>query len=174
MNTKKIFQTIFLFFTILLVGGTIYFSRVTQQQQKKINPAKAEDAARPEYSPANNDPSQWVEFTNSNFNYIIRYPQEFKVEQRGKVGNIDDLIAFNFTDVNLRLTVVKIQITNATPEEKISVNQKGKDNNGNDVIVFKKPLNDSKTITIIGTVYPSTGNNYRYEEVIQKMIESLK
>jgi len=68
----------------------------------------------------------------------------------------------------------QLAITNATSEEKTSKSEKGRDNNGNQVIVFKKPFSDSKTITIIGTIYPNTGSNYRFEEVIQKIIESLK
>ena len=133
------------------------------------------DTNRPEYSSNNNnDPNQWTEFTHPDLKYQIRYPQEFQVEKRGKVGNIEDLVALNYTDGNKRLTVVKIQITNATSEEKTSKSEKGRDNNGNQVIVFKKPFSDSKTITIIGTIYPNTGSNYRFEEVIQKIIESLK
>ena len=177
MNIKKVSQTLFLFFAILIIGGTIYFSRITQQQQEKIMPAKAEEGStRPEYQPADNktDPNQWAEFIHPDLHYQIRYPQEFQVERRGKVGDIEDLVAINYSDGNKRLTVVKIQITNATSEEKTSSSQKGKDNNGNDVIVFKKPFNDSKTITIIGTIYPNTGSNYRFEEVIQKIIGSLK
>lgn len=177
MNIKKIFQIFSIFVVVLVMGGTIYFSKITQQQQKKISPAKAEKgSARPEYKPAENkiDPNQWAQFTHPEYNYQLRYPQEFSVERRGKIGDIDDLVAFNYIDGNKRLTIVKVQITNATSEEKTSSSQKGADNNGNEVIVFKKPFNDSKTITIIGTIYPNTGSNFRFEEVIQKIIESLK
>lgn len=173
MNVKKIFQTFFLISVVLVMAGTIYFSKVTQQQ-KKINPAKAEEGStRPEYQPNDNktDPNQWAEFIHPDLHYQIRYPQEFQVERRGKVGDIEDLVALNYSDGNKRLTVVKIQITNGIST---SSSQKGKDNNGNEVIVFKKPFGDSKTITIIGTIYPNTGSNYRFEEVIQKIIESLK
>lgn len=172
---KKFFQIFFLILFVLFTAGVFYFSS-QNLKNKKIEKAKADESARPEYQPANNitDPNQWSEFIHPDLKYSFRYPQELQVERRGKVGEIEDLVALNYTDGNKRLTVVKIQITNATPEEKISTNQKGSDNNGNEVIVFKKPFNDSKTISMIGTIYPTTGSNYRFEEVIKKIIESLK
>lgn len=172
---KKIFQIIFLILVVLFITGTLYVS-IQTQKKKSIEQAKADDSNKPEYQPADNktDPSQWSEFIHPDLKYSVKYPQELQIERRGKVGDIDDLVALNYMDGNKRLTVVKIQITNATPEEKTSINQKGRDNNGNEVIVFKKPFNDLKTIAIIGTIYPNTGSNYRFEETIQKIIGSLK
>ena len=178
MKTKRIFQLSFLALIVLGAVATIYMSNQLRQKQKiGTETTKAEEGSPlSEYKPADDkaDPNQWAEFVHPDLKYQFRYPQEFQVEKRGKVGNIEDLVALNYTDGNKRLTVVKIQITNATSEEKTSKSEKGRDNNGNQVIVFKKPFSDSKTITIIGTIYPNTGSNYRFEEVIQKIIESLK
>lgn len=172
---KKVFQIVFLILVVSLITGTIYVS-IQSQKKKSIEQAKADDSNKPEYQPADNktDPNLWNDFSHPDLKYQIKYPPEFQVERRGKVGDIEDLVALNYTSGNKRLTVVKIQITNATPEEKTSINQKGADNNGNQVIVFKKPFNDTKTIAIIGTIYPNTGSNYRFEETIQKIIGSLK
>ena len=174
MNTKKVFQGIVIFLMVVLMVGTIYFSRITQQQQKSAPPIKAEEIAQPEYQPAQTDPNQWSEFVHPDYKYQLKYPQEFQVERRGRIGNIEDLVALNYVSGNKRLTVVKIQITSEVFGGQPSTVQNGKDNNNNEVIVFKKALDSSKTITIIGTVYPSTGSSYRFDGVIQKIIESLK
>ena len=75
---------------------------------------------------------------------------------------------------NKRLTVVKIQLTNEEAKEKTLVSQKGQDNNGNEVIIYKMPYADAKTLTLIGTIYPSIGSSYRFEEVIQKIAQTIK
>lgn len=171
---KKILQIFFLVLFVVFTAGVIYFSR-QNTENKKINQAKASGENKPEYQPLDNktDPSQWSEFIHPDLKYSFKYPPEFQIENRGKIGSIEDLIALNYSGGNKRLTIAKIQITIATPEEKISINQKGQDNDGNEVIVFKKPFNDTKTISVIGTIYPTVGSDYRFEEVIQKIISTL-
>jgi hypothetical protein len=172
---KKIIQISLIVLFIIFTAGVIYFSK-QNLESKKINQAKASGEDKPEYQPVDNktDPSQWSEFVHPSLGYSLKYPSEFQVEQRGKVGNLDDLVALNYIQGNKRLTVIKIQLTSATESEKISSNQKGQDNDGNDVIIYKKPFSDTKTISIIGTIYPTVGSDYRFEEIIQKVISTLK
>lgn len=176
MNVKKILQISFVTLAVAVMVVTIYVSKLSLQQQKKTEPAKAEESTRPQYIPADNktDPNQWMEFIHSDLHYRFRYPQEFQVEKRGKVGNIEDLVALNYLSGNGRLTVVKIQLTSGVPAEKTLVSQKGKDNNGNEIVVYKMPYGDSKTLTLIGTIYPNIGSSFRFEDVIQKIAQTLK
>ena len=178
MDAKKIFQISALVSTILLLVTTIYISNLNLQKRKigtKTTMAEGESAV-PEYIPADNkiEPEQWAEFVHPELNYRFRYPQEFQVEKRGKIGNLEDLVALNYSTGNKRLTVVKIQLTNEAPAEKTLVSQKGQDNNGNEVIVYKLPYGDSKTLTLIGTAYPNIGSNFRFEAVIQKIAQTMK
>src|SRR3989344_7556385 len=168
MNTKKIFQLSFVALIVLGAVTTIYMSNQLRQKQKiGTETTKAEEGStRSEYKPADakTDPNQWAEFVHPDLKYQFRYPQEFQVEKRGKIGNIEDLVAINYMSENKRLTVVKIQLTNEEAKEKTLVSQKGQDNNGNEVIIYKMPYADAKTLTLIGTIYPSIGSSYRFEE----------
>jgi len=178
MNTKRIFQLSFLALIVLGAVTTIYISNQLSQKQKiGTETTKAEEAGvKPEYKPADDktDPNQWAEFIHPDLHYQFRYPQEFQVEKRGKVGNIEDLVAVNYSSGGKRLTIAKIQVTNEEAKEKSLVSQKGQDNNGNEVIIYKMPYADTKTLTLIGTIYPSIGSSYRFEEVIQKIAQTLK
>ena len=175
MFNKKIFQIFFLVIIFFVTVSIVYVSNLARQGAK-IYPSKAEETAQPEYKPGNNqlDPNQWPEYVHPDLNYSFRYPQEFKLEKRGKVGNIEDLLAINYLSDGKQLTVAKFQLTNDVPEGATTVSQKGKDNNGNEVLIYKIPFKGTKTLTLIGTIYPNIGSNFRFEEVIQKISQTIK
>ncbi len=174
MNSKKIVQLIIVSLIIVVTAGVIYLSYKAQQVKTKP-PIRAENTETPEYQPPEDkqDTAQWNEFNHAELRYSFRFPPEFRVEQRGKVGNIEDLVAVNYVNSGRQLTVVKLQLTDEAPVEQTVVSQSGKDNNGNEVLIFKIPFRETKTLTVIGTVYPTTGSSYRFSNVIQKIAQSV-
>ena len=175
MNSKKILQAFFLILVLVFSVALIIIS-IKARQKYETKPTSAEGANKPEYKPADNqaDASQWTEYTHPELKYSFRYPQELTVEKRGKVGNLEDLLALNYSKNGKHLTIVKIQLTNGAPKEKTVITQKGKDTSGNEVFIFIMPYHDTKTLTLIGTIYPTEGSDFRFEEVIQKIAQTIK
>lgn len=174
---------------IALIGFNFYiFSRlsnkkgptptpsVTQQTptNNNTNPAPTiplKNGAPKEFVP----PSNKQTFENKDYKYTVQYPKEFTVDKRGRVGNLEDLTAFNNVDTGKSITVVKIEIRNEAPKDPFrKVQQTGKDADGNEVIVYYFPYQQNKSLVMIGTVYPTIGGNFRYKEIIEEMANSLK
>ena len=176
MLTKKSSQIFFVIFIVLLVGGIVYTSYLARKERKPLPSTAEEESTKPEYQPAGSqtDINQWTEFVHTSLQYSFKYPPEFKLEKRGKVGNIEDLVALNYSSAGKQITVVKFQLTSDVPSGKTVVSQTGKDNNNNEVMIYKVPFRDAKTLTVIGTVYPSIGSNVRFEEVIKQIAETVK
>lgn len=176
MPIKKISQISLIVFILVLSFGVIFISRYARNGQKPISSTAEESSAKPEYQPADNkvDVNQWTEFVHPSLQYSFRYPAEFKLEQRGRVGNIEDLVALNYSAAGKQITIIKFQLTNEVPQEKTVVSQTGKDNNNNEVLIYKLPFRDTKTLTVIGTVYPNIGSGFRFEEVIKQIAQTIK
>lgn len=116
--------------------------------------------------------NSWPVYTSKNFGYTISYPPEFTVQERGKIGTLDDLVAFAYVDGGKTLTVATIQISGGKQTLTKSM-IKGKDGDGNEVVVYTFPYNKSKTLTLLGTVFPSVGSSFLFDQALSKMADSL-
>ena len=170
---KKTFQIFILIVFILISALLIFITRETQKQQK-INQLKAdENVKKPEFPVANNqnNGNGWLEYNNTNFNYRFIYPPEFTIEDRGKIGTMDNLLAIKHAVGGKTLTIVIVQIMPVPIQAKQMA--AGKDGDGNEVVSYKYPYTTEKSITLIGTIYPNIGADYRYQDVITKIANSL-
>lgn len=120
------------------------------------------------------DESLWQKYSNGQFKYSFNYPPEFKVENRGKIAGIENLLALTFNSNGKMITVVKIQITNEIPGSPVMVQESGKDVDGNEVLTYKFPYGTKKTLTIIGTVFSTVDKSINFKEVISSIASSLK
>lgn len=118
--------------------------------------------------------SEWPVFTNEKFGYTIQHPTDFTVESRGQIGVIQDLTAFNYTQ-GTRITVVKVEVLNQPAKNTSRVtSEKGKDANGNEVIVYSYPYKNGGSIVLTGTIYPNIGGDFKFGDAITQMAQSLK
>lgn len=136
--------------------------------------SRPERMITPQELPVADDRTKWPIYTNSDFGYTIEHEPDFKVEKRGAVGGLQDLTAFNYTQ-DKTVTVVKIEVRNEPAKDTTRVtSEKGRDGNGNDVLVYSYPYKNTQSIVLVGTIYPNVGGDFRFEEVITRMAQSLK
>lgn len=155
-------------FVMVIVPLTTYLViRPTQYVGRAENSPK-------EFVSSQSAPTSWPVYTNKNFGYSLSYPPEFNVEERGKVGNLADLVAFNFRDGSNSITVAKIEIRNQPPSTQSQSVSKGMDGDGNAVAVYSFPYGKDKTLVLIGTVYPKIGGGSQFGQTLDLMAKSLK
>lgn len=164
---------------VVVLSSFFLLSKKTGAEPKDIGKQTARDSSINESSEvlgftSASDRSLWQEYTNEKFKYSFNYPPEFKIESRGKIAAIEDLLALTFDNNSKSITIVKIQITNEIPESLVMVQESGKDVDGNEVLTYKFPYGAKKTLTIIGTAFSTVDKSMNFKEVISAVASSLK
>lgn len=164
--------------TVVIISSTFLLSKKTNSEPKDIGKQTVFDSSIKTPSKilgftSASDQSSWQEFTNKEFKYSFKYPPEFKIENRGKIAGIENLLALTFNSNGKLITVLKIQITSEVPGP-VMVQESGKDVDGNEVLTYKFPYGSKKTLTIIGTVFSIVDKNINFKEVIGTIALSLK
>lgn len=115
----------------------------------------------------------WKTYVNVTYGYSIDYPADFTLEDRGKIGTIENLTAFNGIDNGRKFTVVKLEVHPEKPSSAKAIKEEGKDADNNVVITYTIPLNN-KSLLLIGTAYPVFGGTSHFNKVIAHIAETFK
>lgn len=117
--------------------------------------------------------AQWLTYKSKKFNYTVSYPPEFTVQERGKVGKLDDLVAFTYRDGAKSITVATIQISTQKPPQSLTISS-GTDGDGNEVAVYTYRYSATQTLTLLGTINPTVGSSFLFDQALEKMANSLQ
>lgn len=178
LNWQKVSQREKLFIWALLVFiliGEIYFLKKSAGTLPNLFLPK-QTLAPKDFVPVQINPSAWLTYTNKAYKYSISYPPEFKVEDRGKVKDIVDLVAFSYLKDGKTVTVAKVELHNEkAPVATKMFRQKGVDGNGNKVAIYYVPYSQNQSLVLVGTVYPTlVGGNFQFAAVLDQMAQSLQ
>lgn len=146
----------------VLLSNTFFGNRAAPAQKKPVLNFVSNTTA-----------TSWPVYKSTAFGYSIAYPPEFTVEDRGKVGSLLSLVAFNYQDGNKRITVAKVEISAGKSPATVQVS-KGLDGNGNDVAVYVIPYTTTRTLTLLGTNWPTVNSSFLFGQTLELMANSVK
>lgn len=120
-------------------------------------------------------PKDWTTYTHPVYGYSVRYPSAFRINERGKVGSYEDVIAIEHMNGPYRITIATLNVSAVKPGifQKQAV-VSGQDREGNFSMSSWNTLGNGKGVVIKGTVFPAMGNEYKYDEVLKEIIASFK
>lgn len=120
-------------------------------------------------------PQDWTTYTNEPYQYSVSYPSAFKVENRGKIGNNDNVVAIIHQNGTQQITITTLSVSSYKPALRGSQNVvSGIDGNGNFVMSAWFPLPSGKGVILRGAVFPGAGNQYKYDDILKQIISSFQ
>jgi len=155
---------------LLLVVNKKYFSNSFQKESASLSVKNKMDLAK-QYVETE-DISKWKVFENKDFLFTFKYPSGVEIENR--LVKSQKVVAVNIRDSGRRYTILKFEIRDKKPSDSaILTSRTGQDSDNNQILEYTIPIDKSRTLMMIGMVFPSRGSNYKYSDLINKIMDTL-